>query len=349
MPRLAVLVIIALALGCHRVGEHADELGDDASDGQAPDASCGGLLTRTPVVMLGETIAFRPEVIVDGDTIVVVEPGQHGVLRRLDRCTGEELRSRSVPFLARAILHEGAIVLTGIYEGPIALLARWDEAADDLEYLSEAPFSRLLSHSSGLYLGARDEIYRFDEASSSLELVHTIDTLEIAGLFISHVGVNEAGLYYRRDYDCGCTPTLSRWSIGADESSTVPGSAGARRLASLGDRIVLDVDRDPSGVGSGIDDIVELPAEGGEPLVLFSGSLDDGPVEGIAANDEWVCWTNLARAPRCLRRSDPGELVEFEGQFEAGEGAYRQLALAEDAVYWFAERNGESTLMAAGL
>jgi hypothetical protein len=339
MRRLALLV--PLALGCHRVGVPLNEQGDEDP------SACDGLLTRTPTV-LAETISYAPDLIVDGDSLVLVEPGQHGVLRRLDRCSAQERSSTPVPFLDRAILHDGAIVFTGIYEGPITRLNRWDEPAGQFESLTDAPFARLFSHSSGLYLGAKEQIFRFDEASATLELVYTIDTLDIPGLTVSHIGINEAGLYYRRDYDCGCTPSLSRWPIGSSEASGVPGSPGARRLASVGDRIFINAEQVPSGFGSGVDDIVELPAEGGEPQVWFSGNLDDGPVQSIAANEQWVCWTNLARAPRCVSRSDPSELVEIADPLEGG-GVHRRLAIAEDAVYWFVEQNGESTLMAAAL
>jgi len=345
VSRFAGLVIVVCALGCHRLGDAAGEDPGDATTGDSLTA-CDGAITRAPVVM-AETIAYAPDVIVDGDTLVVVEPGQSGQLRRLDRCTAAELSSTPVPFLDRAIVHDGAVVFTGILEGPITYLERWDEAAEDLVFLSEAPFSRLFSHSTGLYLAAREQIHRYDPASASLELVHTIDTLDIPGLLVGHIGMNEAGIYYRRDYDCGCTPALSRWSVESGQTVGVPGTPGARRLATVGERIFLNVDQNPNGFGSGIDDIVELPIDGGEPQLLFSGILEDGPIQSIAANQQWVCWTNRVRPPRCMSRVD-GELVEFDGQFD-GEVVYRQIALAEDMIYWFVEQNGESTLMAAAL
>lgn len=350
MRRSTVLLLVALALGCHRIGDPMAEVGDEATDGSTDDSgespsACDGAITRTPVVV-AETITYSPDVIVDGDTLILVEPGQYGWLRRLDRCTFEELAS-TVPFLDRAILHEGAVVFTGVSEGPLTYLMRWDEAAADLVFLTEAPFSRLISHSTGLYLADNEQIHRLDQANESLELVHTIDTpSDIPGVIVSHMGNNEAGLYYRVDYDCGCTPTLSRWSITSDETVGVPGTAGTRRIATVGDRMFVNVDQNPSGFGSGIDDIVELPIDGGEPQLLAAGVLADGSVQDIAANDSWVCWTHLARAPRCVNREDPSEIIEFAGQ---PEGVYRQIGLADDVLYWFVEQNGESTLMAAAL
>ena len=340
--RIAPLALVA-ALGCQRLVDGGAE--DDAgTTGDEPLEACDGLLTQTPSVLL-ETGAYSPDVIVDGDTLVIVEPGQYGWLRRLDRCSGAELSATPVPFLARAIVHEGAVVFTGISEGPNPYLERWDEVANDLVFLTEARFARLYSHSSGLYLADNEEIFRFDEPDA-LTLVHTIETQDIPGLTVSNIGASEAGFYHRVDYDCGCTPTLSRWPIGAADPVGVPGSPGARRLAAVGDRIFINVDQNPSGFGSGIDDIVELPAEGGEPIVLFSGVLEDGPVQDIAASDEWVCWTNLVVPPRCVSRADPSELREFAS---ASEGVVRKLALAEDAVYWFVEDQGVSTLMGAAL
>jgi hypothetical protein len=336
--RATALLLVAAALGCNRLADPVDESTDD------PPTACAGMLDQTPT-KLAETWAFGHDVIVDGDTLVLVEPGQNGYLRRLDRCTGAELRASPIPFLDRAILHEGAIVFTGVSEGPNPYLMRWDEAGDDLVFLAEVPFSRLYSLTTGLYLAGGDEIHRFDEASESAVLVHTIDTpLDIPGLYVAHIGASEAGLYYRFDYDCGCTPKLERWPIEAADDLAVEGSAGARRLASVGDRIFINVDQNPDGFGSGIDDIVELPAEGGEPRLLFSGTGEDGPVQDIAANDEWVCWTNAVRGPRCVNRADPAELREF-----GGVGAFGPIALAEDAVYWFVEQDAISELMGAAL
>jgi hypothetical protein len=342
--RSCAALLLMAALGCNRIADPVDESAEDGTTTGDPPAACEGMLGPTPT-KFAETWAFGHDVIVDGDTLVLVEPGQYGYLRRLDRCTGAELRAIEVPFLDRAILHEGAVVFTGVSEGPNPYLMRWDEAAEDLVFLAEVPFSRLYSLSTGLYLAAGDEIHRLDEDNESTVLVHTIDTpLDVPGLYVSHVGGNEAGLYYVVDYDCGCTPALSRWPIGAADTVGVGGSAGARRLATVGDRIFVDVDPNPNGFGSGVDDIVELPAEGGEPQLLFSGTLEDGPVQDIAANDEWVCWTNAVDGPHCVNRADPTELREFESV-----GAYGPIALAEDAVYWFVEHDAVSELMGAAL
>jgi hypothetical protein len=302
------------------------------------------MITQTPTQLTETRGTYDSDLIVDGETLVLIEPGQNGLLRRLDRCTGAELSSSSVSFLARAILHEGAILFTGISEGPNPYLMRWDEAAEDLVFLAEVPFSRLFSHSTGLYLAAGAQIHRLDEASESSVVVHTIETRDIPGLSIVHVGGNEAGLYYRMDYDCGCTPALARWPIGAADAVGVSGSGGARRLASVGDRIFINVDQDPSGIGSGIDDIVVMPAAGGESQRLFSGTIADGRVQDIAANNEWVCWTNELKAPRCVNLADTTELIEFEG-----EGVFGAIALADDVVYWLVENDGTSALMAAAL
>lgn len=341
--RIASLALVA-ALGCQRLADpSADDAGTMGDESDDLIEACEGALTQTPVALF-ETGAYASDVIVDGDTLVLVEPGQSGWLRRLDRCSGAELSSIPVPFLARAILHAGAVVFTGISEGPDPYLVRWDEAAEDFVYLTEAPFSRLYSHSSGLHVAAHDEILRLDEPSESLVLVHTIETPDIPGLSISHIGMSEAGFYYRVDYDCGCTPALARWPIDGADAVGVAGSAGARRLAAVGDRIFINVDQNPDGFGSGIDDIVEMPAEGGEPLLLFSGTLESGPVQDIAANDEWVCWTHYATPPRCVSRVDSSDLREF-----VGEGTFGQIAVAGDVVYWFVENEGTSVLMAAAL
>jgi hypothetical protein len=334
--------MLVAALGCQRlVDDPSAEAGDTSSDDGSITA-CDGAITQTPTALF-ETGTYAPDVIVDGDTLVLVEPGQHGWLRRLDRCTGAELGSIAVPFLHRAILHEGAVVFTGISEGPNPYLERWDETAEGFTNLTEGRFGRLYSLTGELYLAADEEVFRFDEPDS-MTLIHTIETQDIPGIYVSHIGASATDFYYRVEYDCGCTPTLVRWPIGSQDGFGVAGSAGARRLVAVGDRIFINADQNPDGFGSGIDDIVELPSDGGEPIVLYAGVLEDGAVQDIAANDEWVCWTNQLVAPRCVNRTDPSKMREF-----AGEGTFGQVALGEDAVYWFAEDQGESVLMVAAL
>lgn len=334
LPRIGALFVVLVGLACQRVAESSVE-------------ACEGMLVATPTQLAVSTSSSTSlDLLVDGDTLVLVEPGPDGRLRRIDRCTGDELDAIAVPFLQRAVVHEGEVVLTGITTDPPYDLLRWDADAG-LVRLGEVPFSRLDSHSTGLYLAEGVEIHRFDEASGTSVSVHTIDAPSDVVDPVSHVGIHEAGLYYRLDYDTGVGSTLLRWPIGAATGAWVEGSDSAIGLAASGERIVTSVDQSPGFVGSGIRDIVALPAGGGEPTRLYTGSGEDPWIRGIAATEAWVCWSG-GPSVRCVDANE-GE-GEGEGVHErASQGETRALVIAENAVYWWASVDEGHLLMAAAL
>jgi hypothetical protein len=335
--RIAAFVAALSGLGCARVAEPGVE-------------ACEGMLVATPVQLAtsSSSSSSPPELLVDGDTLVLVEAGLEGRLRRIDRCSGAELDAIDVAQLSRAIVHEGEVVLTRGGVDAAYELARWDAAAG-LVRLGDVPFARVDSHTTGLYLVEGVEIHRFDEATGTSVSVHTIDAPSDVVDPVSHVGMHAAGIYFRLDYDSGVGSTLQRWPIGATTSSSVEGTESAVHLAASGDRIVTSVDQSPGFVGSGIRDIVVLPAAGGEPTRLFVGSSDDAWIRGIAANETWACWSG-GPSVRCVDVHESAGVNEGAALHErASPGETRAIGLADDAVYWWAEVDAGHVLMAAAL
>ncbi len=106
--------------------------------------ACDGQLSAEPT-LLASFGGLNVQLELDDDTLVLADSNTmlNGRLMRLDRCSGSELASVTVPFLGAIALEPSpqghrTVVLRGVNEGPSTWLYRWNESAEDLDFLAES-------------------------------------------------------------------------------------------------------------------------------------------------------------------------------------------------------------------
>ncbi len=313
------------------------------------ETTCDGALGMEPRVLaegLGEGQLFAA-----GDHLLHVAT-ETGRVLRIDGCSGRTELLAELGAAQRAAFHEGSVYVVVSSQGSPQLW-RVPVAGGAPEVVAElASSASIVAHRSGVFLmmKAADsedrQLFSLDEASGKLSLVGEVDVWA-PGTSVSLIGVSDAGLYVRENYDCGCNPELSLVPFDGTDIRGVPNTAGALSLAVVGSSLFVATDLDAMGFGEVLLDIVRLPLEGGTPDILLGKDMDHtSDVRRIAANEKAVCWASYAAAPRCLRLAAGSAARALEG--EDDHAGVTPLVMTHDAVYWLRAAAGGSSFDLVG-